>query len=217
MSEQEQEYEDVPAGVDPHTGEVTEPEPEPEPDVPLEEPEPEPEPTEARDDRAIEAIYKKLDTRGANYIKSASEIVGGEGVPLEVCEMCKDAYPGLRWVEPQDELHRNLLNVVSEAEQGAPLKPDPSAEVCHICDGFGVVTLPSHVPANQVRTCRACNGAGYRELNPQSGAAEPPAARQANGTPEPMPGLPLDDPVIADLRARGFTVMPPMFTGHEAE
>jgi hypothetical protein len=206
----ETEYEDVPAGVDPHTGEVTEPDEETEDDPEPTVPEPEPEPEEARDDREIEAIYKKLDTRAANYIKSAAEIVGDESVPLEVCEMCKDGYPGLRWAEPQDELHANLLSVVSEQEQGAPLRVDPNAEVCHVCDGFGMVKLPSHVPNNQVRVCRACNGAGYRELNPQSGTPQAPEAQPQNGATEQMPGVPLDDPVIADLIARNYTIIPPM-------
>jgi len=213
MSEHEQQFEDVPALVDPMTGEVVEPEPEPVEPEPDPEPEPEPEPDSARDDREIEAIYKRLDTRAANYIKSAAEIVGDESVPLEVCEMCKDGYPGLRWAEPQDELHANLLNVVTEEEQGAPLRVDANAQVCESCDGFGMVKLPSHVPGNQVRVCRACNGAGYRELNPQSGTPEAPVPQPQNGEVEPMAGLPLDDPVIADLRARGFTVMPPIYTG----
>jgi hypothetical protein len=217
MSEQETELEDVPAGVDPMTGEVIEPEPEPTEPEPEPEPEPGPEPEGARDDREIEAIYKRLDTRAANYIKSAAEIVADESVPLQVCEMCKDGYPGLRWAEPQDELHANLLHVVSENEQGAPLKVDPNAEVCHVCDGFGMVKIPSHVPNNQVRSCRACNGAGYRELNPQSGSPEPPRVSAPNGEVEPMPGVPLDDPVLADYMARGYTVIPPMtFSGGES-
>src|SRR5690349_13671700 len=93
----------------------TEPEQPPtEPEIPLEEPapaepaEPEPpaeptsEPPGAHDDRDIEAIYGRLDARAANYIKSASEIVGDVGVPLDVCEMGQDAYPGLRWREQLD-------------------------------------------------------------------------------------------------------------------
>lgn len=210
MDEQEQEQTEVPAGVDPDTGEVSEPEPEPPQPEPAPEPQPGPEPEPGVNDRDIEAIYKRLDTRAANYMKSASEIVGDEGVPLAVCEMCGDAYPGLRWREPSDELHADLIGVVTEAEQGAPLKDDPNTEVCHTCDGFGVVKLPSHVPENQMRACRDCRGTGYKELNPQSGTAEAPAPVAANGEVEPMVGVPTDDPILADYMARGYTVIPPM-------
>ena len=216
MSEQESETQNEPTEPDAPV------ETDPDPAVPDAEPTPEPpaapseQPQSAHDDRDIEAIYKRLDTRAANYMKSASEIVGDEGVPLAVCEMCKDAYPGLRWREPADELHSNLISVVAEVEQGAPLKDDPNAEVCHVCDGFGIVKLPSHVPQNAMRTCRACNGAGYRELNPQSGTTQAPVPVAPNGEVEPMPGVPVDDPVLADYMARGYTVIPPMtFAGGE--
>jgi hypothetical protein len=107
--------------------------------------------------------------------------------------------------------------VVTEEEQGAPLRVDPNAQVCEVCDGFGMVKLPSHVPNNQVRVCRTCNGAGYRELNPQSGTPVAPSAQPENGHTEQMPGVPLDDPVIADLIARNYTIIPPMtFTGGES-
>src|SRR5690242_9772619 len=208
---------------EPETEPQTEPtEPETEPEVPFEEPEPETGPEthapdepaapamDARDDREIDAIYTRLETRAKNYVKSVSEILEGHGVPVHVCEMCLDSYPGLRWTEPRDEMHAQLVSVVAEVEQGAPLKDDPNAEVCHACDGFGIVKLPSHVPENQMRMCRACNGAGYRELNPQSGTAEAPAPPAANGELEPMVGVPVDDPVLADYMARGYTVIPPM-------
>src|SRR6185437_3758517 len=209
MSELENENQNAPEGVDPETGEVLEPEPEPAPTEPAPEPEPEPAEPAARDDRDIEAIYKRLDTRGANYIKSASEIVAGESVPLTLCEMCADAYPGLRWQQAQDELHARLIEVVTEIEQGAPLKDDPNVEVCHTCDGFGFTRLPSHVPGKQMRTCPACNGVGYRELNPQSGSLEAPAPAAPNGNSVPMPNVPLDDPRVLSLRAEGYTIMPP--------
>jgi DnaJ-class molecular chaperone len=87
------------------------------------------------------------------------------------------------------------------------LKNDPNAEVCSSCDGFGIVKLPSHVPNNQMRTCSACNGAGYRELNPQSGTLQAPTPPTVNGDIDVNEGVPLDDPSVIDLRSRGFMVM----------
>jgi len=196
--------------------------PEAEPETPLEEPEPDAEPEEqepattaapamdARDDHEIEAIYTKLETRAKNYVKSVGEIVQDAGVPIAMCELCADAFPGLRWIEPRDQMHAALVAAVTEISEGAPLKEDANAEVCSACDGFGVVKLPSRVAGNQMRTCKSCNGAGFRELNPQSGTAGPPVPAPENGEAAPYVGIPLDDPSVVDLRSRGFTVIPPM-------
>jgi hypothetical protein len=210
MSEVEQEEQ-----TEPETpAEPVEPDSEPdEEDAELEpepEPEPEPELDEPRDEVEAEAIYKRLDTRGANYVKSIGEILQGSGVPVVICEMCADAYPGIRWEKPGDELHAKLVEVVVEAEQGAPLKDDPNTETCAACDGFGIVKLPSHVPENQMRMCRACNGAGYRELNPQSGTPQAPEPTTENGTHDAHPGVPTDDPILADYVARGYYIVPPV-------
>jgi hypothetical protein len=174
------------------------------------EPEPEPEQHEARDDTEIDAVYTKLETRAKNYFKSVGEILEGGGVPVSVCELCADAYPGLRWVEPRDQMHAALVSAVQEISAGAPLRDDPNAEVCSVCDGFGAVKLPSRVDGNQIRPCKACNGAGYRELNAQSGTPQAPTPAVENGEVEAFVGVPLDDPSVVDLRARGFTVIPPM-------
>jgi len=197
-------------------------EPETEPEAPETEPEttPETEPEapaapaepamEARDDHEVDVIYNKLETRAKNYVKSIGDILDGAGVPVAMCELCADAYPGLRWIEPQDQMHAALVAAVTEISEGAPLKDDPNAQLCAVCDGFGVVKLPSRVNGNQMRTCKSCNGAGFREMNPQSGAMEPAAAAPENGEAVPYAGIPLDDPSVVDLRSRGFTVIPPM-------
>lgn len=196
--------------------EPTEPEtPTEEPDIPLEDPEPdlpaEPtEPTGARDDAEIDAVYTKLETRAKNYVKSASEIIGDAGVPVTSCEMCADCYPGLRWLEAQDELHATLLSVVGAASGGSPLNDDPDALLCDRCNGFGHTKLPSHVPGNDTRLCRQCNGAGWLDRNRQSGAPQAPTPEPVNGDTAPLPGVPEDDPSVVDLRSRGFTVIPPM-------
>jgi hypothetical protein len=197
-------------------------EPETEPETPDETPDtaPEPEPEapeapaapamEARDEREVEVIYNKLETRAKNYVKSVGEILEGAGVPVTMCELCADAYPGIRWIEPQDQMHAALVAAVTEISEGAPLKDDPNAQLCAVCDGFGVVKLPSRVNGNQMRTCKSCNGAGFREVNPQSGAMELAAVAPENGEAVVYSGVPLDDPSVVDLRSRGFTVIPPM-------
>jgi len=216
MSEQEQEQTQEPVAPVEPVEPATEPEAPVEPEAPAEPEVPAEQPKQSATPEQIEAIYKRLDTRAANYVKSASEIIGDEGVPLTICEMCRDSYPGLRWSEPQDELHAKLLSIVTEMEIGAPLKTDPNAQTCETCDGFGVVKLPTHVAGKQTRVCLACNGVGYREKNPQSGALQPPTPAPSNGNGDVLPGLPVDDPRVISLKAEGYTVMPPLFTGEPA-
>jgi hypothetical protein len=180
-------------------------------------PEPEPEPEAARDDADVNPVYAKLDTKAANYIKGVSDLMKDGAIPAELCEMCADCYPGLRWVKPSDEMHATLLAVVGASESGSPLNNDPDAILCDRCNGFGHTKLPSHVPGNDSRLCRACNGAGWLERNAQSGAPQAPVPAPANGNAEPMPGVPESDPSVVDLRSRGFTVIPPMTIAGAAE
>ena len=210
MSETEQEIEQ------PET------EPTPEPDVPLEEPEPdvtpeaepeaEPEPTAppGETDTEIEALYGKLETKAKNYTKALADLLEGSNLPVAGCEMCADCYPGIRWIEAQDETHATLLSVVGAAGGASPLRDDPDALLCERCYGFGWTKLPSHVPGNTTRVCKTCNGAGWLDQHPESGAPVAPATAPANGGAEVLPGVPETEDWVVQARARGFTIIPPM-------
>ena len=188
-------------------------EPEPQPDVG-----PGPHPvTPPESEAEIDVIYTRLETRAKNYVKSVGEIIEGTGVPVTLCEMCADCYPGMRWVEPQDENHAAMIAVSGSAGAQSPLSDDPDAQPCDRCNGFGWVKLPSRVPGNEQRLCRRCNGAGYLDTNPQSGALQPPTPEPVNGEAELLPGVSEDDPSVVDLRARGYTIIPPMQIGATSE
>lgn len=188
-------------------------EPEPQPDVAPEAPATPPAETEAE----IDELYARLETRAKNYVKSVSELVGGKGLPAVPCEMCADAYPGLRWLEPRDDNHAAMIAVSGTSADNSPLSDDPDAKVCDRCHGWGWTKLPSRVPGNEQRLCRRCNGAGYLDTNLQSGSLQAPVAEPENGTAELLPGVPEDDASVVDLRARGYTIIPPMQIGANAE
>lgn len=170
----------------------------------------EPEQEQPVTDKEIDAVYTKLETRAKNYVKSVSEILYGHEVPVALCELCSDAYPGMRWVVPADEQHAAMIAVSGSADVNSPLLDDPDALLCDRCNGFGWTKLPSHVPGNEQRLCRTCNGVGWLDRNPRSGTAQAPVPEPVNGEAEAMPGVPENDPSVVDLRARGFTVIPPM-------
>lgn len=188
-----------------------EPEPEQEP-----EPEPEPTPDEGQSLDAqkaeLDELYSKLNTKARNYVKGVGDLLEETVAPLCVCEMCADAFPGVRWLEASDETHAQLIAVVQGGASLDSLEADPDAETCPTCQGKGAVRLPSTVAGNQARTCRRCNGVGYLERHSESGALIAAAPEPGNGQAQPMPGVPKDDPVLADYAARGYTIVPPMQT-----
>lgn len=210
MSETPTETPPEPETPTPTGPEPTPTEPEPEPETPGEAPPETPAAPASETDVEIDAIYTKLETRAKNYVKSVGEILEGGNVPVALCEMCSDAFPGMRWQEPADEVHAAMIAVSGSAGAQSPLSEDPDAQVCARCNGFGWVKLPSRVPGNEQRLCKGCNGAGYLDANPQSGALQAPAPPAENGTTELLPGVAGDDPSVVDLRARGYTIIPPM-------
>ena len=167
-------------------------------------------PEALRDDVDVDVLETKLETKAKNYMKAMGELIEGTGYPVTLCELCNDAYPAVRWLEPRDQDHAELVALVEGLQRAAPLLDDNDTETCPKCGGWGVVKLPSHVPGNTQRTCNRCNGAGYLAMHPQSGTPIAPQVDTPNGQTEPIPGVPTDDPVIADLHARGYTIVPPL-------
>lgn len=210
MSETPTETPPEPETPTPTEPEPTPTEPEPEPETPEEAPPETPAAPASETDVEIDAIYTKLETRAKNYVKSVGEILEGGNVPVELCELCSDCYPGMRWRVPADETHAAMIAVSGSAGAQSPLSEDPDAQVCGRCNGFGWTKLPSRVPGNEQRLCKGCNGAGYLDANPQSGALQAPVPPAENGTTEVLPGVSPDDPSVVDLRARGYTIIPPM-------
>ena len=213
MSELEQEQAEE--GQEPDGAEVDAP-----PEEADEEPEADEQPAEeappaaqSEDEREIEALYTRLETKAKNYVKGMGDMIEGTGIPVALCEMCADAYPGIRWTEPRDQTHAALLSIVGAAGGQSPLLPDPDAEICERCGGYGANALPAHVPGNEMRGCKACNGAGWLERPPGGSQFQAPVPAATNGSTEALPGVPETDPSVVDLRSRGFTVIPPIPLG----
>jgi len=194
-----------PEPVEPEPAEAeAEAEPEAEPEA---EAEAEAEPEQSSTSAEQEAAYHALDRKADSYLKGVVKISNDAGLPFAQCELCSDAYPGVRWLEPQNDQARTMLAVIGATGGDSPLNDDPDARLCERCNGYGWTRLPSHVPNNTERMCRACNGTGWLDLHPQSGAPQAPTAQTGNGGAEPEAGVPLDDPAVVDLKARGFMVM----------
>lgn len=167
-------------------------------------------PVEARDDSEIDAVYTKLATKAKNYQKGVAELEGIQGVPLTVCELCGDGYPGLRWQEPRTDEAAAAVNAFHGTMELDSLKQADWAGRCTGCEGRGWVKTASLVMGNEAVICKKCNGSGYQILDQNTGIMQAPQAE--NGTVEaaPIAGVNPEDPRIKELHQQGYTIIPPM-------
>ena len=165
---------------------------------------------EARDDHEIDAVYTKLATKAKNYAKGVSELDGLSGIPLAVCELCSDAYPGFRWQEPRTDAAAAALNAFGGMLDLDTLEDADWTDRCSHCAGKGVVKTKGLVNGNIVIECKYCNASGYVVLDQDTGIMKPPAHEQGTH-PAAIAGVNPDDPrTIAEAIANGFVVIPPM-------
>lgn len=180
-----------------------------------EQPDEQPEPPEAEapegmTEKQLEASRKKLDAENARHRARISDLIGEEAVHLIPCELCNGFADGYRFdVQPPD--------FVVDAVRVAIGLPDLSnfqqakhAHQCPDCAGLGVVLSGSQVPENAAITCLGCNGSGYQVAQTGTGELQAPTFGNGHATQELPPGINPDDPAVKELRARGFTVFPPV-------
>ena len=183
-------------------------------------PDDEPEPSEAftapqtaaegpRDDREVDAVYAKLATKAKNYAKGVTDLEGIDGLPLQVCELCSDAFPGFRWAQPQTDAAIGAVNAFHGTMDLESLNQVEWATRCSSCAGRGWVKTASLVPGNEAIVCRKCQGSGYVVLDQDSGLVKAPESTNGATTTAPLPGVNTDDPRVKELAAQGWTMIPP--------
>jgi hypothetical protein len=185
-------------------------------DAPTED-ETQPEASAAIDQKVIDRVFAQLDNEAARHAKRLGEIMDEEAQKLKLCPTCGpvDGMPHLVGFVLDGPLHpeavarmRTALGLNDETN----VKPDPYSHRCATCDGWGVVQTGSHVPNLEVRSCDDCSGQGFVLLNAPK---EPAPFVPMNGTETAAPIAPPaalgpEPPEAASLRARGWSVIPPM-------
>jgi hypothetical protein len=191
--------------------EPSEPEPEPEPE---DEPAAPQQPSEGESLEAEKAVqdeaYNALAKRAKSYADSIGKVLEGTPLPLAVCELCSDAYPGMRWAEPQSDAANLALEAFHGSFQLETLEEADWTDRCRSCRGLGWVKTKGLVRGNEAIVCKRCNGAGYVVLDQDSGLMEAPVPSNGDTIPAPIAGVNPDDPEIAGLIARGYTIIPPL-------
>jgi hypothetical protein len=199
----------VPEGVDPETGEVTEPPtPEPEPEQPFEEPEPgaepvepeldpEPEPEaeltdaqiaklEAKAEKDAQKLRERLDAEAERHRTRLAEILQEDVLSLVPCELCRADLAG--WVETHvplpDEVKQRVRIQIGDREP-ENWQEDPHSARCSACDGLGEVQTGSRVRGQEVMPCVDCGGKGWQPTDETRQGFRPAPVF----TP-PVPGVP---------------------------
>lgn len=228
MTELEHEGEPVEPGTAPEEAPIEAPTPEPTPDdddelaadedAPVEPDQPDesapeqeqPAPELTMTEKELEAGRKKIVAENTRHANRVSEIMGDEAQFLEPCPLCSPFVTGFIFPQVPPPEVVDKVRVAIGLPDLSNYQPAKHAQRCDDCAGLGVVLSGSAVPENAVISCPTCNASGF-VVRGADGTAVPPAAAP-NGTVEPVlhEGVNPNDPAVAELRGRGFTVIPPM-------
>ena len=206
--------------------EPQEPDSEPqEPAEPQEPTEPEPEPQEAtaegdqpslRSEAEIEKAAKQVEQLRKHVAGRIGSIFGDDANFLIACPLCAGTAPGWLWPPadaplPDDQVRAvfTTLGVIEPKEY----QHFESYKRCDDCEGLGSVKTGSRVPGFDVVACPTCAQKGYIMGAPlplpMNGSGAPNAEVVVTG-PSVIDPADADDPAVAELRKRGFTVVPPI-------
>jgi hypothetical protein len=200
------------AGDDDADDDAPPPEPEPEPDEPGAQAEPDPE-AQVQSQRELEKRSQRLDGENTRHAKRVGEIMADAAADLIPCPVCMDGIAG--WIYPPEvqtlspDAIARVRSVIGLPDYTTYLPANFGGE-CPECGGLGNVITGSHVPGYETATCERCKGQGWVRTSE--------LVRVEGEVPHPEPTVtgPTvytggdDDIEVANLRRRGFTVIPPM-------
>lgn len=172
--------------------------------------EPEQETPDGLSEKQLEAGRKKLEAEGTRHRNRVSEILGEEAQHLIPCPLCEGFVDGLIFpvLPPEDVIARTRVAIgmpdLSNYQQAK------DARQCPDCAGLGVVLSGSLVAENAAINCKGCNGSGYVMITATGEITGPTVHANGGTTPELPAGVNPEDPAVKELRARGFTVFPPV-------
>lgn len=175
--------------------------------------EPEPEEPAGLSEKQLEAGRKKLEAEGTRHRNRVSEILGEEAQFLVPCPLCAGFVDGMIFPQlpPDDVIER--VRVAIGMPDLSNYQPAKNAHQCADCAGLGVVLSGSLVPENAAITCKNCNGSGYVVIPGEGMASVAPVLTNGAQLQELPAGVNPDDPAVKELRARGYSVFPPVQLG----
>jgi hypothetical protein len=164
-------------------------------------------------ERELAKRDQRLDGENARHAKRVGEIMDEAAGDLIPCPVCMDGIAG--WIYPPD-VQQLGPDAIARVRQVIGL-PDYTtfhaaafATECPDCGGLGEVTTGSHVPGREVTTCETCQKAGWIRTRDIQRLAHVDAETGEILTGPTVYTGDEGDTEIANLRQRGYTVIPPM-------
>lgn len=169
-----------------------------------------------RSEAEIEKAAKQVDQLRKSVANRVGSIFGDDASFLVACPLCAGTAPGWLWPPseaplPEDQVRAvfTTLGVIEPKEY----QHYQSYNRCPDCEGLGSVKTGSRVPGFDVVDCPNCMRKGYVMAAPlplpTNGAEPHPESLKVTG-PSVIDPADADDPAVAELRRRGFTVVPPI-------
>jgi hypothetical protein len=162
------------------------------------------EPAEAEpeaEEQSSFALVQALDKEATRHEKALAKVLGVSVDELHSCPTCEG------------------VGYTPEPIEGeADLEQDPYLTRCERCAGYGEVRTGARAPGLVTVPCPGCTGQGYVQL-PEQPEAQPELGNGAPAYAPPAPSAqvaPGDRDAVADLRARGYTIVEPIVVPAES-
>jgi hypothetical protein len=220
--ETEEQGDEVPEGVYPETGEVTD---QPEPDADDAEALAEnerraelaaerqaEEQAQAESEAEIERQGKALDRATKAYVDKLRAALGDDLGEWHACPMCADGFPGIRMaVMPQAEQLAAIKVEIGE-DPDPDLAGDPYSRRCDHCDGYGKVSTGSRISGQKSAQCYDCKGRGWVAVGSERESGQITVGNGNTTTPAPVlqDNPSHDPPEVRMLQELGYIVVAPI-------
>lgn len=164
-------------------------------------------------EKALHERYKKLDKANEQHAKRVGAIMEDDVADLIPCPVCMDGIAGWIYSPEAQQLSDEAILRLRQLIGLSGLEGVPQASFatkCPDCDGLGEVKTGSRVVGYETTTCERCLKAGWIRVG------APPTNGHVEIAPEPTvtgPTVYMPEPVdteVSNLRARGWTVIPPL-------
>jgi len=182
-----------------------------------------PEPDGEPDSFALVEAHQKEWDRVRKYLaKNLGEIEGDNATHYLECPWCNGfGTPGFVLPEaPPVEVQAAMMSALNIRPPDEYQK-DNYSRVCDSCNGLGETRSGSKVPGRELLVCFQCKGNGWVAVGDERGAGlgqftngvtSTAAASGATPAPSYFPDG-TEPPEVADLREKGYIVMPPVVVG----
>lgn len=164
-------------------------------------------------ERELEVIGRKLDLDKAAHRRKLEGILGDDLGGHIPCPTCMDGVDG--FIMPPDiaplnpEQRERMLQVLG-LDQWGDIPTVEWAQPCEDCNGHGEVRTGSKKAGMETTRCLTCGGDGWKNLKGAAGNVHELPTIPSETGPTVYGQEPSNDPDVQALRARGFTVFPPV-------